>query len=49
MNVKDISVIFLLYNTRPDLFKNLKNYKNFKVLVLDQSNLLLKPQKTEGR
>ena len=48
MNVKDISVIFLLYNTRPDLFKNLKNYKNFKVLVLDQSDDLLFKKKIKN-
>jgi len=38
MKNEDISVIILLYNTRENLIKNFKNYKDFKVLILDQSN-----------
>ena len=38
MNIKDISVIILLFHTRENLVKNLEKYKDFKVLILDQSN-----------
>ena len=38
MNNKDISVILLLYKTPKKLLKNLEKYKNFKILILDQSN-----------
>ena len=34
----DISIIFLLYKTPNKVIKNLENYKNFKVLIFDQSN-----------
>ena len=34
----DISIVILLFNTPRKLIKNLKNYKDFKILVLDQSN-----------
>lgn len=34
----DISIIFLLYKTPYKVIKNLENYKNFKVLIFDQSN-----------
>lgn len=34
----DISIVILLFNTPKKLIKNLKNYKDFKILVLDQSN-----------
>ena len=34
----DISVILLLYNTPSENLKNLLNYKDFKLLILDQSN-----------
>ena len=38
MNIKDISVVILLFHTRENLIENLKKYKDFKVLILDQSN-----------
>ena len=45
MNIKDISVIILLFHTRENLIENLKKYKDFRVLILDQSNdLKLKKQ-----
>ena len=34
----DISVLLLLYKTSKSVLKNLKNYKDFKVYILDQSN-----------
>ena len=33
----DISIVILLFNTPKKLIKNFKNYKDFKILVLDQS------------
>ena len=38
MKYKDISVVILLYKTPHKLIKNLKNYKKFNILILDQSN-----------
>lgn len=38
MDFKDISIIILLYKTPDKLLKNLRKYKNFKILILDQSN-----------
>ena len=38
MNMGNISVIILLFHTRDNLIENLKQYKDFKVLILDQSN-----------
>ena len=38
MNNKDISVILLLYKTPKKLLKNLEKYRNFKILILNQSN-----------
>ena len=38
MKLNDITVLLLLYNTSRSVLKNLKYYKNFKVLILDQSN-----------
>ena len=38
MNMSNISVIILLFHTRDNLIENLKQYKDFKVLILDQSN-----------
>ena len=38
MNISNISVIILLFHTRENLIENLKQYKDFKVLILDQSN-----------
>ena len=38
MKMNNISVIILLFQTRENLLKNLKQYKDFKVLILDQSN-----------
>ena len=38
MKYNDISVIILLYDTPYKTLQNLKNYKNFDVLILDQSN-----------
>lgn len=35
---KDITIIILLFNTPSNVLKNLRNYKNFKVAILDQSN-----------
>jgi GT2 family glycosyltransferase len=35
---KDITVILLLFNTPHSSLNNLKNYKNFKTIILDQSN-----------
>lgn len=40
MNHKDITIIILLYKTPNKLLKNLIKYKNFKILILDQSNNL---------
>ncbi len=37
MKFNDISVIILLYKTPKKLLKNLLNYKNFKILIFDQS------------
>jgi hypothetical protein len=37
MDLKDISIIILLYKTPDKLLKNLRKYKNFKILILDQS------------
>ena len=36
--MNNISVILLLFHTRENLIENLKQYKDFKVLILDQSN-----------
>jgi len=36
--MNNISVILLLFHTRKNLIENLKQYKDFKVLILDQSN-----------
>ena len=38
MDHNDITVIILLYRTPKKLFKNLIKYRDFKVLILDQSN-----------
>ena len=38
MNTKDITVIMLLYNTPSSVLNNFKNYKDYKVAILDQSN-----------
>ena len=38
MNNKDITILILLYKTPLKLLKNLKIYKSFKILILDQSN-----------
>ena len=38
MDHNDITVIILLYRTPKKLLKNLTKYKDFKVLILDQSN-----------
>ena len=38
MIYKDITIIILLFNTPNRFLKNLKNYKNFQIAVLDQSN-----------
>ena len=38
MNNKDITILILLYKTPFKLLKNLKTYKSFKILILDQSN-----------
>ena len=38
MKMNNISVIILLFQTRENLLKNLKQYRDFKVLILDQSN-----------
>ena len=38
MDHNDITVIILLYRTPKKLLKNLVKYKDFKVLILDQSN-----------
>ena len=34
---KDISIILLLYHTPKNIFKNLKQYKNFNIYILDQN------------
>tara|TARA_Y100000590_G_scaffold449320_1_gene587258 strand:+ start:2729 stop:3565 length:837 start_codon:yes stop_codon:yes gene_type:complete len=41
MNNKDITITILLYKTPLNLLKNLKTYKSFKILILDQSNDLI--------
>lgn len=38
INTSDISIILLLYNTPKNKIKNLLNYKDFKIYILDQSN-----------
>ena len=38
MRTSDISIILLLYNTPQEKIKNLLNYKNFNIFILDQSN-----------
>tara|TARA_A100001234_G_scaffold206873_1_gene203692 strand:- start:595 stop:1422 length:828 start_codon:yes stop_codon:yes gene_type:complete len=38
MQLKDITIILLLYNTPIKTLNNLKNYKKFKIIILDQSN-----------
>ena len=38
IKLNDISVLLLLYKTSKSVLKNLKNYKDFKVYILDQSN-----------
>ena len=38
MKQNDISIIILLFQTPKKLIKNLKIYKDFKILVLDQGN-----------
>ena len=44
---KDITVVLLLYNTPHNLVKNLLVYKDFNILILDQSNdLILKTLNT---
>ena len=37
MRISDISIILLLYNTPTEKIKNLLNYKNFNIFILDQS------------
>ena len=46
-NIKnsDISIILLLYNTPEKKLKNLSNYKDFNILILDQSNDLITKEK----
>ena len=38
MNNKDITVILLLFNTPENLINNLKVYRSFDIVILDQSN-----------
>lgn len=38
IKTSDISIILLLYNTPENKIKNLLNYKDFKIYILDQSN-----------
>jgi len=38
MNIKDITIIILLYNTPEKALKEFANYKKFKIAILDQSN-----------
>ena len=38
MPPKDITIILLLYNSPVEILKNLRNYKKFPILILDQSN-----------
>ena len=38
MNNKDITVILLLFNTPEKIINNLRIYKSFNVVILDQSN-----------
>ena len=49
MNMSNISVIILLFHTRDNLIENLKQYKDFKVLILDQSNDLELKKKIKGK
>ena len=41
MPPKDITIILLLYNTPIKILRNLKNYKKFPTIILDQSNDLI--------
>ena len=38
MKHNDITILILLYKTPKKLIKNILNYKDFKILILDQSN-----------
>ena len=38
MKFNDISVVILFYKTSYEVIKNLSNYKNFNIYILDQSN-----------
>ena len=38
MKVNDVTILIVLYNTPKKFLKNFLNYKNFKILILDQSN-----------
>ena len=38
MKHNDITVIILLYHTPKKLIQNIKNYEDFKLIILDQSN-----------
>lgn len=38
MDYKDITIIALLYKTPVKLLENLRKYRNFKMLIIDQSN-----------
>ena len=38
MKNNQISIIILLFKTPPEIIKNLKNYRDFNLLILDQSN-----------
>ena len=38
MKYSDITIILLLYHTPKKLIQNIKNYRDFKLIILDQSN-----------
>jgi len=38
MKYNDITIILLLYHTPKKLIQNIKNYRDFKLIILDQSN-----------
>ena len=45
MKFNDISVVILFYKTSYKVIKNLSNYKNFDIYILDQSNDIILKKK----
>ena len=49
MKFNDISVVILFYKTSYKVIKNLSNYKNFDIYILDQSNDIILKKKIEKK